>query len=78
MALGLACQERTPIPVRHVARPSAWATLPIRLRQDPMVIGRCQDPIRFGPALGPNGNGSCAGPNGDWSSAGPNGNGSSA
>jgi hypothetical protein len=78
LALELACQECTPIPMRHVARLGAWAALPIRLRQDPMIIGRYQNPIRLGPALGPNGNGSCAGPNGNWSSTGPNGNGSSA
>jgi hypothetical protein len=61
-ALGLACQGRPTRLARHVARPSAWAALHVRLRQDPMVMARCQDPIRLGPTPRPNGNGFCGGP----------------
>jgi len=47
-----------------------WRDLaPGRLRQDPMVMGRCQDPIRLGSTPRPNGNGSSAGLNGDGSCA---------
>jgi len=53
VALGLDCQGLA----CHMARPGAWAALPGRLRQDPMVMGRCQDPIHLGPMPRPNGNG---------------------